>query len=362
MSSTNVFVDNGFQDEIFRQQFISQEFSIQSLRELVPVSEGKNTKEALVEKVTRDLRTGQLTIDDILLSYVKRPRMWLSFKLGQYTELPKDLNPASQLIDSFGDDDWYGPILDQDIDKAWLIRTHQVTELYYIGIGEARQTAERKYRWTVIAEVSSTHVALSWYGFTFSESPSKQGSQFQFWSYIPSFFEELAGLCKAKWDEPDLYKLVLDKLWQQYNNKSALEYLWRHIRIRAESSGVALNASSSGIVEIDIDGLTVLSRRLAAACMEAMGTQPDFFTTPKVEEAITKTLIREWGAKSYEFILEKKATEHEKKEKLFRAHCYFGRNSETRGEDSFPHLKCYAEYGNSLGALKFLLRELSILT
>lgn len=361
MSSTNVFIDYGFEDEIFRQQFISQEFAIQALRELASTSVGKNAKEALVEKVIKDLRTGQLTMDDILLNYVKRPRMWLSFKLGQYTELPKDLNPASQLIDSFGDDGWYGPVLDQDSDKAWLIRIHQVTELYYVGIGEARQTAERKYRWTVVAELSSTHTALSWYGFTFSGSPGKQGSQFQFWSYIPSFFEELAGLCKANWDEPDLYRLVLDKLWQKYNN-SALEYLWRHIRIRAESSGVALNASSSGIVEIDIDGLTVLSRRLAAACMEAMGTEPDLFTTPKVEEAITKTLIRGWGAKSYEFILEKKASEHEKKKGLFRAHCYFGRNSGTRGEDSFPHLKCYSEYGNSLGALEFLLRELKILT
>ena len=302
MSSTNIFVDNGFQGEAFRQQFISQEFTIQSLRELVSSSGGKTTKDSFVEKVTRNLKSGELTTNDILLSYVQRPRMWLSFKLGQYTELPKNLNPASRLIDRFGDDGWYGPILDKNSNKVWLIRTHKVTELYYIGIGEARQTAERKYRWTVIAEINPTYVAFSWYGFTFSTSPlSKQGSQFQYWSYIPIFFKELERLCNARWDEPDLYGLVLDKLWEKYYNKMVSQYLWRHIKIRAMKEGVALNASSSGIAEIDIDGLTVLSRKIAAACIVAIGAQSDLVTTLKAEEAVTRTLIHEWGTKSYEF-------------------------------------------------------------
>lgn len=362
MGSTNVFVDSGFQNGNFRQQFISQEFTIQSLRELAPVSGRKTTKEELAAIVCRNLGTGQLTQDDVLLSYVKRPRMWLSFKLGQYKKLPKNLNPASQLIDSFSNDGWYGPIHDPDSDKAWLIRIHQVPEPYFEGIGEDRHIAERKYRWTIVAELSSTYVALSWYGFTFAEIPNKQGSQFPFWSYIPSFFEELTELCQADWKDPNLYELVLDKLWQKYNENPASECLWRHIRIRAESSGVALNASSSGAVEIDIDGLTVLSQKLAVSFLKAMNVQPNPSTISRAEEAAINTLVRELGAKSYEFILEQKATEQNEKKGLFRAHCYFGKNSATRGEDSFPHLKCYSGYGNSLGALEFLLRELKLLT
>lgn len=243
----------------------------------------------------------------------------------------------------------------------WLIRIQKVTEKYYVGIGEGRQISERQYRWTVIAELNPTHVALSWYNFNFSGDPNKQSSQFQFWSHIPNCFEELAGLCKTTWEDPDLFGLVLDKLWQKYNDSTS-EYLWRDYKIRAESSGVALNVSSSGIAEVDIDGLKVLSRKLAEACMEAIENKPDPITTSKMEKAITNVLIRRWGAKSYEFILEKKATDQEKKRGLFRAHCYFGKSPESRGEDSFPHLKCYADYGNSLGALEFLLKELKILT
>jgi hypothetical protein len=114
--------------------------------------------------------------------------------------------------------------------------------------------------------------------------------------------------------------------------------------------------------DIDIDGLDVLSERLAVTCIKAIGIQSDKSTQSKVKDAITKTLIQEWGAKSYEFILEKNATEYENKEKLFRSHCYFGKNNETRGEDSFPHFKCYADYGNSVGTLDFLLEELKLLS
>jgi hypothetical protein len=90
-----------------------------------------------------------------------------------------------------------------------------------------------------------------------------------------------------------------------------------------------------------------------------MEVEPDVHKS-KVEDAVTKTLIQEWGAKSYEFIIEEKAEEDKNNKKLFRSHCYFGRNNETKGEDSFPHFKCYSEYGNSAGALEFLLKEIHL--
>ncbi|MEM8723604.1 MAG: hypothetical protein AAGE84_30715 [Cyanobacteria bacterium P01_G01_bin.39] len=79
------------------------------------------------------------------------------------------------------------------------------------------------------------------------------------------------------------------------------------------------------------------------------------------EVAALRTLIKEWGTKSYEFSLEK---EEEKKElnkkskynRLIKAHCYFGLKPNSPTQDSLQHLKC--DCGSSTSVLKFLLREL----
>jgi hypothetical protein len=250
MISSNVFTDHGFQDDIFQQQFISQQFTVQSLRELLPSSKGNQSKVELVQHILEAINNGQLTPDEILLNYVKRSRMWLSFKLGKYTQLPNNLKPASQLIDSFGEEGWYGPVIDKDSRKVWLIRTFHIDDKYYAGSTQIRQASTRKLRWTVFAELTPTYVALSWHGFTFSSNPDKRSAQFPFWYHVPTFFEELTVKCGSEWSEPDFYALIMDTLWQKYNENSMMKYSWRHIRIRAESSGVALNASSSGIADM----------------------------------------------------------------------------------------------------------------
>jgi hypothetical protein len=228
-----------------------------------------------------------------------------------------------------------------------------------MGSDQTRQASMRKCRWTVFAELSPTYIALYWSGFTSSHNADKNASQFPFWNHIPDFFDELHNQCKSTWSEPNFYDLVMNTLWQKYKENSTNKYSWRDLKIRAESSGVALNASSSGIAEVDINGLKVLSQRIAEACIKAMEVEPGIHKS-KVEDAVTKTLIQEWGAKSYEFIIEEKSEEEKNNKKLFRSHCYFGRNHESKGEDCFPHFKCYSEYGNSVGSLKFLLEEINL--
>jgi hypothetical protein len=157
---SHVFIDHGFDDDTFRKQFISQMFTSQSIKDLLPSAKGQ--KETLVEAVLEALSNGQLTTNDILLNHVKNSRMWLSFKIGGYMQLPNDLLPASKLIDNFGVEGWYGPIKDPQSNKVWLIRTIHVDDSYYMGSIQTRQSSTRKCRWTVFAELSSTYIALYW--------------------------------------------------------------------------------------------------------------------------------------------------------------------------------------------------------
>lgn len=142
-------------------------------------------------------------------------------------------------------------------------------------------------------------------------------------------------------------------MWDKYlNNKP---YNWKHIRIRAEASGLAINAHSSGVQEIDVRGLQALSQHIAKSVLSKLHLDDDTESMSNVEDAILLTMIKEWGTKSYEFSLDRGL------EGLFRAHCYFGLKPNSKTQDSLQHFKCYSMYyGGSTGVLNFLLKELGI--
>ena len=89
-----------------------------------------------------------------------------------------------------------------------------------------------------------------------------------------------------------------------------------------------------------------------------------------------RTLIKEWGTKSYEFSLERKALSDESSlstnqtkiesesqteiKKRFKAHCYFGLKPKSNTQDLLQHLNCCPKFGGSTGALNFLLHELGL--
>ncbi|WP_019500787.1 hypothetical protein [Pseudanabaena sp. PCC 6802] len=144
------------------------------------------------------------------------------------------------------------------------------------------------------------------------------------------------------------------------------KYQWQHLRIRAEASGVALNARSSGSSDIDVRGLQALSKQLAKSAIESLKLEgsEDSERFSDVESAILRTLIQEWGTKSYEFRLDRldlsSEDELSSKEHVFKAHCYFGAKPSSKTPDIFIHLNCYLEYGGSHAALEFLINELGI--
>jgi hypothetical protein len=352
----NAFTDNNFsQGKEFLINFLnSPEFTLDTLRKIRSSNTSGSKKFEIAQNIAIAFEKGDLSTNQVLLPYVKRSRQWLSFRLGHAQAKPKQKDPKL-LLNEFGKEGWYGPIHDNQNSSNYYIRVQKITD--YSG---------KNIRWTVIAEVSSDHIALSWNGFTLlsaTDSKIERQVQFAFWKFIPEYFEEISAFCKVKLIIPNLHKLILHDMWDRYiSNK---EYRWHHLRIRAESSGVALNAHSSRIKDINVEGLKALSKKLAESILESV----DIRDNNKIslgENAALRTLLKEWGTKSYEFELEKsenldndqlqELNKTSKYNTLVKIHCYFGLNLDSGTQDSLQHLKC--DCGGSTEALKFLLREL----
>ncbi|MBW4511388.1 MAG: hypothetical protein KME64_33485 [Scytonematopsis contorta HA4267-MV1] len=364
----SAFVDNGFSPgKEFRVKFLSSnEFTVDTLRKIISSGTSHLRKDEIATCLGNALEKGDITSEEVLLTYVKQPRKWLSIKLGKCDCTP-NLNSSATLLTEFGKDGWYGPIEDPSQCKKWYIRTYKIIDRILTGSEDTNQVDKRDIRWAVIAEVGEEYTALSWDGFTYSSTTKEridQTAQFPFWHHVPYFFDELANHCKAKWEHPNLHKLVLHDMWDKYLNKHP--YKWKHLRIRAEASGLAINAHSSGVGEIDVRGLQALSHHIAKSVVNTLDLDDDVEKISNVEDAILLIMIKEWGTKSYEFSLDTEVvlsdTEAERfKKYLFKAHCYFGLKPNSKTQDSLQHLKCYSGYyGGSTSVLDFLLNEFGL--
>lgn len=291
--SINAFVDYGFPSgKDFCIQFLSSpEFKVATLRKIAPSVPSKEKKENIALYIANSLEKGDVTADEILLAYVKQPRMWLSIKQGQNTHTV-NLKPPALLLTEFGEEGWYGPIQETNGLQKWYIRTYKIHDYVRRRNGETSQLEEYNIRWSVIAEVGHNYVALSWEGFSFTprtDEQTEKSTQFPFWIYVPAFFNQLADYLHGKWEHPNLPRLILHEMWNKYLNKSTddFRYKWQHLRIRAESAGVALNAHSSGISEIDVSGLQALSRQLAESALETLG----FYKVNKLVSYLSKLFV-----------------------------------------------------------------------
>jgi hypothetical protein len=368
----NAFVDFNFgEEETFCSQLLgSPEFSFEDLKSLLPIDEkttGLKKPDIAARLASYIVNSKVVKPHQVLLKYAQKNRPWLSFQKGTYAITPNLQNP-NELLTSFGADGWYGPIEDNEFEQVFYIRTFTVP--YYSEVeSEGEWKIERyKIRWHAVARIRKDHVAIKWDGFTTnptnnSTSRKNVNNQFPFWNHISNFLEELAIEVQADWSSIKLRELVLHDLWNKYRKATngEAEYIWKHLRIRAESDGVALNAHTSGIADIDINGIQSLSEELASAVLKAVKPEYDDSDVKASEDAILKTLIQEWGAKSYEFELELKEIKKEGAsfKKIFRAHCYFGLSKSRNNQDSLQHLKCYSKYGGSDGCLTFLLSHIA---
>lgn len=376
-AGVEAFVDRGFPDsKIFCIQFLySSEFSVNTLKSLVKSGKSQQKYDLAVSLATA-LENQTIDSEEVLLAFAQQPRKWLSFKVGNCEEYPT-LTTASNLLTDFGEEEWYGPIKDLETTRRWYIRTHKVPfyeQVYHAEGGSEGEIAEQaqsvaayQIRWTVLAELGTNYIALSWNGFRHNElkpglydQQIESLMQFPYWRYIPQFFDELAQQCKANWQHPVLHQLVLQHLWDKYLTDS--RYIWRHLRIRADNRGVALNAHSTGAFDqetLQIKGLQALSRQLASSALSSLKIQETTELVSSVESSLLRTLIQEWGTRSYEFSLDGMSETENKQIGTFRAHCYFANGPSPSPQDSLQHLHCFTgNYGGSSQALNFLLSEL----
>jgi hypothetical protein len=369
-SSPDAFIDRGFPDsKSFCTQFLySPEFSLYALKSLA-VKDKSLPKYELASRLAELIENETLRGEEVMRSFVKQPRKFLSFKLGSYKKLP-ELRSANNLLTECCDDGWYGPIINPSKNIVWYIRTKKIP-FYERGVYQSNATSENggkrqvsstasySIRWTVIAEVAPHYIALSWNNFSYNIQDRDSSTQFQYWNFIPSFFDEISEKLNAHWEYPLLDDLVLQKIWDKYLLDHY--YIWQHLRIRADKKGVALNAHSTGKYDRKtMRGLQALSHQLALTALDSLdvGATPENINN--VESSLLRTLIKEWGTKSYEFSLDKVDEDSKyKNQGIFRAHFYFANGVSSSPQDSFRHLNCFINnYGGSSQALQFLLSEL----
>lgn len=347
----DAFIDLGYKPGLdFCKHFLlSPEFTLKSLR-LLADSKSKDRLD-LAESLATEAAKDEDVCNEILLSYVSRARTWLAFKFGSEFDLFDGLD-AKQHLAEFGDDDWYGPIEGED--ATYYLRPFAVWDWTVMGSGAAAQLGKRRVRWVIAAKIQGDCLSLSWKGITLGlERFSTVRLQYPFWREVKIAFKEIQEHLGGKWRRPPLDKLVLTHLWNKY--ETAPGFKWQHLAIRAEQAGVALNARSTGVQELNTKGLKALTAELTKAACQAAGVNAPA-ARRRIESAILATLMREWGTRSYEFSLA--ALTENGEEPIFRAHSYFGMK-QGGTQDSLQHLRCYGPYGASTSTLRFLLQELA---
>ncbi len=344
--------------EVFAKRFLaSHDFDMSALRKIsqrfgLGASGNKsNLLDRLEVYFYRNYRDedGQAILEQL----IERNKNWFTFRTGLCTKQPILENPR-ELIFSPGKSGWHGPVVIDN--KTWYIGVSFIPQWEYDEI--SKQILEYQIRWLCFANVSDTYVSLHWQGFTFADKKEsiEHESQFPYWKYIPTLFDEIQKELAARLDYPVLHNLVLHDLWEDFRLSS--DYEWEDLRIRAESGGVSLNVQSPGKSaryddEIDISDIKHLAKTLSISVAKELDVYP-LETTRQVrlEESILRTLIREFGAKSYEFSLS------HQRQRILRAHFYFGTKPSAPSRDCFPHVNCYAKWGSSSEQLNFILQHL----
>ena len=347
MKSTS-FVDPGLsKGKDFMRMFLqSPEFHIQTLKRLSGIK-SQSSKAAIAWQLAERLQSGLIKSDHVLQAYAYQNRMWLSLKLGAPTSFPKAESPQD-LLQEFGESTWYGPLTNPKRDSSFYLRPFAFRHFI--------DTAAARVRWMIIAEVDQSSVSLSWNGFTTSSAEGAPRIRFPFWNYISTAFSELENIVGGNWEYPSLNKLVLKDLWSSCIDDP--DYKWQHLRVRAEASGVKLNASSAGVSDVDVKGLKALTRELARSAIRSVAINLSDEDISRVENALLRTLVQEWGTNSYEFSLEKVTGWLTAEVQKLRGHYYFGLRPGHKTQDSLQHIRCYASGGGSANMRRFIIQQL----
>jgi hypothetical protein len=361
LPNPDAFIDPGIEDpKAFLRYFLnSPAFNVDVLRQLCPPPKNRK-KEEMAYEIVREVEHGNLSPTSILSEFVSSPRTWLTFCLGSKQRLPKCGDPVG-LLWSFGSDEWHGPIPGVGItqDKNYYIRTQTVEHMAFIG---GVKVDPRKIRFHLVAEVGHDYVAYFWDGFNHSELVEDEQQQqhlvpahFPYWLHVPSFMNELHYLLGGKFSTPNFFNLLVKEIRKKFRSKPG--YVWKDLKTRAYSSGVAVNATSSVYDDDEVTGLESLAYTIASRIAEKIGLSTALITD--AQEAALDVLIEDLGSKSYGFILKQ---DSQSKgigyfDPIVRIHCYYGIMEASNLPDRFPHMRRFSRYEGETRTLDFLLDE-----
>ena len=346
----------------FAAQFLgSNDFDIECLkiicRELnIKLSGKKADFVRYIEDYFTNSNQHEIAKNLIIPALINRNRMWLSFKLGKtdFNRLPTMADPAELVFNVGIPKTFYGPIFIKNDKKVCFYLNFEL--LPHWEIDKNNEYQKRAIRWLRIIRVTQNVISIHWQSFYNADNDdiSDRETQLRYWEYIPNLFDDISNLLGVTLHDPNLSQLVLDELWERYRNPQD----WEDLRIRAESGGVSLNARSAGSRNnddgeiIDIKGIKHLARTISLAVIDEIHIQKKDGEIRKLEEVILRTMIKQFGAKSYEFSLVKN------NEKLLKAHIYFGMKPKFPTKDCFPHIHFYTSWKNDKEQFDFILDNL----
>jgi hypothetical protein len=342
------------------------------------------SKANLAAEIAGQLVRDEIGAEEFVLAYCKQPRQWLCVRMGscKLHRAPEYLSAQEFLTRREPDENtrvWYGPFGSGN--ERWFIGTLNVPH----ETANAENTIDRHFiRWHVIAQVTPNFVALHWNNFGHrTRDPIDQRfviNQYRYWLDIPVFFGDLADDLDGEWDreEPNLTNIILHGSFDRYSENP--DFAWEDKGVRAAYQSVFLNASGGATGKAGDEqaarGLRILTTAMAKTATSALGRK-DASSLAKVEHALRRMVLHEWGTKAYQFILEPKhdeeaeddgddsadASDNEDVTALgMRMHVIFGtetpRAKGTATIDSLQHVHCYARYGGSTRALRFILQEM----
>jgi hypothetical protein len=311
------------------------------------------TRGQILDRIQRELFDSQVSRATFVELIIQRPKQWMALKIGHVAKRPILSDPKTLMV-SEGTERWYGPVcIDSDPGAAWYLRPVFVP--HWERAHGALFPEEYRIRWLCGARVTNNVVSLHWNGFSWAadQKLADHPVQFQYWSRIPTLFDEIEELTGANVKTPDLAQLVLHTLWDRYRYNDG----WVDKSIRAQSGGVAVSAHAGAVSELDVGGLRGFAQTIRKNieyelkhCFDVNLPEPERF-----DEVVLRTLIREYGARSYEFSLASKNGE-----RMLRLNTYFGVVGDVPSPDALAHFHVYVTWRNDLDQLRFLLDNLEL--
>jgi hypothetical protein len=364
--SRQIFADKGWPSgQPFFQAFLSSpEVNLNTLQVLSDNSSKKLVKNQLADILSQKYYNSEAFAYLFWKTYVLQHRSWCAIRLFDSLSAPEFRSP-NILLREMGEEGWYGPISTGEATTQYYLRVfhfqdHLRKSRDEIAVGSSNPYEFCKLRWITVLKITPQAMCLSWDGFTRAKEDEDEmnSEQFKFWKYVPTVWQEVQTKFTCLPEKVDLYELVLHYLWDFYVGNS--DYQWSHLHIRARSSGVSLNARSSPQVshDLEIEGLQQLSTKISESIQKKLNLSDSDFC--KIENTILRTLIHEWGTRSYDFKLSEKL-EDGKEICIFRGHCYFGnvepQESGIVRQDSLQHIKTYKKYGGLDAAFNFMVKH-----